>query len=146
MDSSELPQPARPSSLHLTAELRQLMESAPNIPGVNLSDVKRGDILLFSTQNSLYTFCVETPASRKDKVHCTGELQGGRIDEPTTDVEILGATVTGGALLQDQAKEQMCVEFSVPLKEPDTRGNHFKTVTTSYLRSIKRLEAASIGS
>lgn len=143
MDSSETPQP---TSIHLSEELRQLAESAPNIKGVNLSDVQEGDVLLLSTQNSLYTFRVRTPANHKERVRCTGAVQGGRFEEPAQDVQILGSTITGGALLEDKVKEDMKLEFRVPLKGPDTLGRMHKVIITSTLKSIKRLEAASIGS
>src|SRR3990167_6096870 len=140
MDSSETP---KPTSIHLSEELKQLAESAQNIAGVNLSDVQRGDVLLFSTQKSLYVFRVERPADHRENILCRGEIQGGRhFEEPTQAVEILGSTL-GGALIADQAKENMSLEFRVPLKEPDAIGRKHKSVVTSSLKSIKRLEAAS---
>ncbi len=110
-----------------------------------MAEVAEGDILLFSTRKSLYTFRVEKPARHNERVLCSGEVQGGYFELPASDVEILGSTVKGGALLTDQAKENMRLQFRVPLSEPDAIGRKHKVVTTSPLESIKKLDAAKIG-
>lgn len=142
MDSSELPKSR--ISPHLSDGLSRLVESTAAIPELNLEEVDPGDILLFVTKNSLYRFVVENPANSRDQSLCGGEVQGGRFKGPTKGVTILGSTLTRGALIGNQAKQNMCLQFRVPLEKPDENGVGSKVVTTSTLQSIKKLPAASI--
>ena len=152
MESSEEP----PVGLtHLSDGLKRLAESVPFTPGIDLTKVGEGDVILFTTANSFYTFRVGKPADSKANAPCTGEMQGISLTpgqepkyfrEPAEDVMILGATIGGSALVMDQAKLDMRLRIRVPLETPDTLGHPHKMILTSPLKSIKHIEASAIGS
>jgi len=117
-----------PSGVHRRAKLLKaipiddLAEAAGVVGGVRRRDIERGDRIIVSTKNSVYSLTARVDGSF--------EVSGGwfeRQGEGTVSVEILGCTAGGHALFTDHiAAPGLFIEFADGLR-------------TTRIRTVRRI-------
>ena len=119
-----------PSGIHRRARplkaipIDDLAEAAEVVGGVRRQDIERGDRIIVSTKNSVYSLIARVDGSF--------EVSGGwfeRQGEGTVLVEILGCTAGGHALFTDHiAAPGLFIEFADGLR-------------TTRIRTVRRIAA-----
>ncbi|MDD5147225.1 MAG: hypothetical protein PHV63_01575 [Candidatus Daviesbacteria bacterium] len=133
-----------------------LAKETDALEGLDLSTVKKGDIIVFSTSsknNSIYVFRVDEPAflEGEKRRSCSGTIHGGYFEEkfkgPVDNVEIKGATWGGSSLLLHQIKKDMRVEL---VRHDGPSGSedysHWQTITTSRVKECRLIKQSNTSS